>query len=959
MQKLPNFFTFIFLMVLPSLVFAQKGKIRATILDATNGEALFGVTVVIKGTSNGAITDFDGKCEISAEAGVYDIQASFVSYKTVTITGINVKAGEVNYIGEISLSEDVAELAEIVITADVIRNSESGLLTVKRKAANLLDGISSASFRKIGDSDAAAAVKRVPGVSIEGGKYVYVRGLGDRYSKTTLNNVDIPGLDPDRNSIQLDIFPTNLMDNMIVIKSSLAQLPADFTGGIVNIETKDFSDEKVFDVSIGTSFNPGMHFNPNFLVGNTGKTDFLGYDDGSRALPIEARQETIPSPLSQQAPTEVNGFLNKFNPTLGAQDQTSLMDYNLSISSANQMNIKGSNKLGYIVSATYKNSAIHYDDMQIGEFQRRIDPSERDLRYATVQSGALSERNVLVGLLGGLAYKTQNTKLKFTGLRLQNGISKAGQFNIDNDGQAVGQSGYLAYSNNLEYNQRGLTNFLLNGEHHIGQDQWEIDWRISPTFSSISDPDVRKAAFTYSQTDTTFSAGAGGNPTRIWRNLEELNLVSKVDISKKYSFKGTDAKLRFGASHVYKERDFEILSYDLQFYGAQPDFGINPNNVLKPENLYPFGTLYYSSGNNTPNPNQYNSNINNLGLYVSNEFDATEKLKAIVGLRAENYQQRHTGRDVEFASFGSGNNLDNDLVLDSFDFFPSLNLVYALNDLKNLRGSYSRTIARPSFKEMSFAQIIDPITNRIFNGGLFKYGDWDGQLKETRIDNLDLRWEMYTKSGELYSMSAFYKAFDAPIELVRIQEQQTSTEYQPRNVGNGKLVGIEIEIRKNLEFVAAPLRNFNFSGNVSIVRSSIQMTDREFNSRKQYEKEGQTVKNTRAMAGQAPWIINSGFSYENKAKGLDAGLFYNVKGPTLLIVGAGLFPDVFSKPFNSLNFNLNKTLGIEKRTSLNISVSNILNDVWEEVFTGYETNSQNFTSYSPNTSFGVGLKHSF
>lgn len=939
---------------------AQTGIIRGQVIDNANGEGMIGATVVIKGTTEGAITDFDGRFELKTAPGTYDLQVSFVSFESVTIAGVEVKAGEVTVLDGIRLKEAVAQLEDVVITADVIRTSEAALLTIKRKSANVLDGISAANFKKIGDSDAADAAKRVTGVSVEGGKYVYVRGLGDRYTKTTLNNVDIPGLDPDRNSLQIDIFPTNLIDNMLVLKSSVAEMPADFTGGVVNIETKDFPDEKVFDVSLGIGYNPSMHFNKNFLTYNGGSKDFLGFDDGTRALPQDARGSTIPSPVSGASDGEVSTFLKRFNPTLGANKTTSLMDYSFGLSLANQLSLKGSNKIGYIFSGTYKNSTRFYDDMTYGEYQRESDPMVKELRYATVQTGSVGENSVLLGGLAGLAFKTQKTKLMLTLMHLQNGEDRAGQFYIDNDGAAVGQSGYLASSDNLEYNQRGLTNLLLNGEHYNQDGSWKIDWRISPTLSTLSDPDVRKTTFTLRPSDTLFVAGAGGNPSRIWRNLEEENLVGKIDATKEYRLNGNDAKLKFGVSHVFKNRDYEILSYDVQFFGMQPDFGGNPNRVLNDEFLYPNGSVYYSSGNNTPNPNQYNSTVQNLGVYISNEFSLFEKLRTVVGLRGENYVQRHTGRDQAYANgdVANGRNLVDAKVLDSFDLFPSLNLIYGLNDQQNLRVSYSKTIARPSFKELSFAQILDPVSNRIFNGALFPYSDWDGKLSETRINNIDLRWENFMLGGQLFSVSAFYKSFDKPIELVRIAEAQTSAEFQPRNVGNGQLFGAEVEVKKNLDFISPALDKFNVSGNFTFVQSQIDMTNREFNARKNFERDGETIKNTRQMAGQAPYIINGGLSYENGDKGLDAGFFYNVKGPTLIVVGSGLYPDVFAQPFHSLNFNLNKSFGKDQRAGLNFNVSNLLNDVREEMYQSFGAQNQVFTRFSPRTAISVGLKYS-
>lgn len=958
MNKITLSYLVIFLLTTFNL-FGQEGIIRGTVYDEGAGETLIGATVLIKDTNNGAITDFDGKFEIKVAPGTYDLQVSFVSLKTVTISGVVVVAGKPTIINNIYLKEDFSELDEIIVTAELERNSEVAVNIIKMKAPNLLDGIAAATFQKIGDSDASDAVKRITGVSVEGGKYVYVRGLGDRYTKTTLNGVDIPGLDPDRNTLQMDIFPTSLIDNLMVYKSAVAELPADFTGGVVNIETKDLPDEKILDVSFGITYNPSMHFNKDFIQGNTGATDFLGIDDGSRELPEEARNETIPSPVSGNSSQQVNQFLRKFNPTLGATQQTSFMDYSVSLTTANQFGLSKGSKLGYIFSASYKSSTTFFDDVSYGEYQNFNDPNQRELRYATVQNGIQSEKNVLVGLLGGLAYKSENSKLRLTALHLQNGVSTAGQFFIDNDGQAVGQSGYLAFSNNLEYNQRSLTNVLLSGEHHLQENEWEIAWSLSPTLSSIEDPDVRKTSFTYSSTDTTFSAGAGGNPSRIWRELEEVNLVGKVDFIRNSTLFLRPGKIKFGASQVYKDRDYEILSYDLQFFGAQPDFGIDPNNVLIEENLFPNGTLYYVSGNNTPNPNAYNSNVYNLAFYGAAEFNPAERLKAILGLRAEKFTQRHTGRDVEFANLGSGNNLVDEKVLDALDLFPSMNLVYSLKEDYNLRFSYSKTIARPSFKELSFAQIIDPLTNRIFNGGLFKYSDWDGNLVETRIDNLDLRWEAFLPKGQILTVSTFYKKFEKPIELVRIQEQQTSTEYQPRNVGDGTVLGVEVEFKKNLSFLIESAENFSIGGNFTFVESRILMTDRELNARRAFQKDGENIDNTRNMAGQAPYIVNFSLGYDNYETGLDAGFFYNVKGSTLFIVGGGLFPDVYAEPFQSLNFNLNKRFGKNENTSFNFNVSNILNDKREEVYRGYETQDQTFTSFSPGRSVSIGLKYSF
>lgn len=956
--------SFLFLLLLlATAVFSQNGTVRGSVIETSTGDPVISGTVFVVETSGGTVTDLDGTFELSLPEGLYTIQISYIGYQTTTIEEVTVKANEVTLLTSIQLSDDNVTLQEVVVKASAIRRSESAILFLKKDAPAMLDGISSDRMRLTGDATAVEAAKRVTGVSIEGGKYVYVRGLGDRYTKTTLNGVDIPGLDPDRNTLQMDIFPSKLIDNIIVSKNFTANMPADFTGGLLNVETKAFPEERFFNVSFGTSFNPDMHLNSDFLTYTPGKTDWLGFDDGSRELPARATQANIPTPISGAGDQEVNDFITSFNPQLGTQRKTSLLDLSAGVSLGNQFGLKNDDKIGYVFSLSYKSEYKYYDDVSYGEYQRLIDPAFYEMLYATVQDGQLGERNVLLGGLAGLAYKTKSSKYRLTAMRLQNGESRAGKFMIDNDGERVGQSGYIAESDNLEYNERSLTNVLLNGQHVFPESDWKIDWRLSPTISRSEDPDIRKTAFTVRTLNRQFDAGAGGNPSRIWRYLEEMNAVAKVDLTKSYQFKGENAKLSFGASHVYKERDYEILFFDIQFFANQSWPNADPAIVLNPENIFPNtpNSIYYQSGNNDPNPNAYNSTINNTAFYVSNEFTPFTKLKAILGLRAENYVQRHTGRDQRFASgdIENGRNLDNEVVLDNLDLFPTVNLIYALGSEQNLRVAYARTIARPSFKELSFAQIIDPITNRIFNGSLFSYSDWSGQLVPTDVNNFDLRWELFQEGGQLFSVSGFYKQFNNPIELVRIPEQQTSTEFQPRNVGNGQLFGAELEIRKNLAFLSDRLRRFSFSGNFTIVESIIDMTSTEFNARLTYEKEGESLQDTRQMAGQAPYVINAGVTYANPDKGWDAGLFYNVKGKTLEIVGAGLFPDVFFQPFHNVNFSLQKTLGADGNTTIDFQVSNILNDSLESLYSSFRADDEIFNRLNPGRSFGLGISHKF
>lgn len=935
----------------------EKGTIRGKVYDGSTGETLVGVSVMLKGTHHGTATDLDGKFSFEANPGNYDLQLSFISFQTVTIQDVQVKPGEIKLIGDVRMNEASVQLQDVVVSASAIRNTEAALQTLKQKSPAMLDGISAAKIELIGDGTAVEAAKRVTGVTVEEGKYVYVRGLGDRYSKTTLNNMDIPGLDPDRNSLQMDIFPTNIIDNMVVSKNFTADLPADFTGGLMNITTKDFPDRKIFSVSAGMEFNPQIHFNSDFLSYEGGETDFLGFDDGTRALPgnIPDEGELLATPSNGPG---IKNFVNQFTPVLGAHTKTMYADYSLGLSVGNQLDIgsgKDKNaKLGYFFSLSYDASSKFDDNVLYADYKMNSSSTNYNMIYSTIQEGKVGERNILIGALGGLAYKTNYNKIRLTAMHLQNGSSSAGQFSIDNNGLAAGQSGYFATSDQLQYNQRALTNVLLHGTHVIDEKDWEIDWRISPTLSTSDDPDIRKTAFTHeSDGDKVFNAGAAGYPSRIWRELNEINNSSKIDLTKDYKIGGKNAVFKFGANHNYKKRDYEIVKMGYQLSQLSVTFTeADASLLLEPENIYD-GTsgFLYMIPESSPS-NAYESNVHNSAAYVSNELYLFDKLKSIIGLRMENYVMRHTGQDQN-----GSRKLDNDKVLESLDFFPSINFIFEATENQNWRVSYSRTVARPSFKELSFAQIIDPLSNTIFNGGLYAVDEWDGNLRETYISNMDLRWELFWERGQNVSASIFYKDFDAPIELVRLTSGVTSTEYQPRNVGDGRLFGVEFEFNKSLDLLSPFLRNFNINGNVTITQSEIKMTASEFNSRKEFEKEGQIIEQKRDMAGQSPYVINGGLSYSNYESGLSAGLFYNVKGETLSIVGAGVFPDMYVKPFHSLNFSLNKKLGRDQKTKIDLKVSNLLNQNRESVFKSYKASDQLNSLYHSGRAVSIGISH--
>ncbi|MFH1119172.1 MAG: TonB-dependent receptor [Bacteroidota bacterium] len=948
------------LFLLTSAIFAQNGFIRGTVFDDATGESLPGVTIFAVGTTMGTMTDFDGKFNLSIPAGTYNLRISFISYETLNMRDVKVSSGNVMLFENLRLKEARIELAEVTISAEAVRNSEVALLTMKQKSANLIDGISAANFRKIGDSDAASSMKRVSGVSVEGGKYVYVRGLGDRYTKTMLNGVDIPGLDPDRNTLQMDLFPTSIIDNIIVHKSFSPELPADFTGGVVDIETKDFPEIKTLNLSLSAGFNPDMHFNPDYRTYEGSSTDWLGYDDGKRDIPattdIPLFSEVVGNPDGAKG-QRYQEILRGFDPVMGSMKERSFMDYSIGVSAGDQYALKKIT-LGFNVALSYKSNTEYYDQAEYGKYGMFEDSSNLEADVREKQEGGYGVNSVLISGLVGFAIKTEKSKIRINLLKLQNGESKAGVFGFNKTNQGAVFTGV---QHNLEYNQRSMTNLLINGKHFFGG--WDINWKISPTISSIEDPDVRFTRYEVRDGVYTLSTEAGF-PERIWRDLKEQNLSGVLHITKDLTVFNEKSKLNFGGAYTFKERDFSIQNYAINVREWDVPLTGDPNEIFSEDNLWPrYGNSSEGTTYEAPfipfNPNEFNSSNYNMAAYIGWEFKPAKNLRAIVGVRTEKFEQRYTGKNQQQDKV-----LDDEVVMDDLDFFPSANLIYAISENQNLRASFALTIARPSFKEMSFAEIFDPITTRTFIGGLFRDADdlegvvyWDGNLRSTYINNYDLRWEYFGKKGEMLSLGAFFKTFDSPIEIIQYLKREGA--FQPRNVGDGQVIGAELELRKNLDFISTRLSELSVNSNITLTESRIELSATELVSRKENARTGEKVEDYRNMAGQAPLIVNFGIAYNGSENGLEAGIYYNVQGKTLEVVGIADRPDIFTKAFHSLNLNINKSLGEKKKIQVGLKVENILGDSKDSVFGFYKGDDQYFTRLYQGRTFQLRFNYKF
>src|SRR5690606_7045436 len=327
------FFWLAALLYLPGLLFAAEGRVTGKVHDEQDNSPLTGVNVQVVGTDVVTSTDFEGDYTLGLDDGTYTLRFSYIGYAEKEISDVVIAGGGATEL-DVTLELANDELAEVVVTVSARRNTEISLLNMQRNAGVVMDGLSSQSIKRSGASNIASAVRTVPGVSVQDGKYVYVRGLGDRYSKSILNGMDIPGLDPDKNTVQMDIFPTNILENIVVVKSGSAELPADFTGGVVDVVTKDIPSQKQIGISASVGYNSNAHFNNNYVGYQGSSTDFLGFDDGQRKLPLSPTMD-IPNRLGSGRES-VEGITRSFNPIMGAERQNSMPDLSLGFDFSNQ-----------------------------------------------------------------------------------------------------------------------------------------------------------------------------------------------------------------------------------------------------------------------------------------------------------------------------------------------------------------------------------------------------------------------------------------------------------------------------------------------------------------------------------------------------------------------------------------------------------------------------------------------
>ncbi|MEZ4907154.1 MAG: TonB-dependent receptor [Saprospiraceae bacterium] len=930
---------FILLFLFQSFItFAEDsiGSIRVLVVDDETGETLIGANVLVEGQPNGTMTDLDGLAYLNVSPGEYNLDISYISYQTTKIEDIKVETDETVTL-TIRLKPAQVTLSEVVVTANVARNYENAILTVQKKSPKLFDAITSDQFSKVGASDAAGALKKVTGVTISDGKYVFVRGLGDRYSKSTLNGSEIPSLDPNKNAVQLDMFPSNLIDNIIVYKTFTPDLSGDFAGGIVDITTKDFPESFDFQASVGFDYNDQANFNKNFLTAEGSSTDILGYDNGFRALPTEVSKytsSTFPDPyLDKTAITEVSrAFTNKqFQPTTTSH----FLSHSANISIGNLLPVFGK-QLGFVFGLSYSRNFKNYTDgiqnvyEGISQGQTSLD---RDVLSSVNEQKSTDE--VLIGALFNATYKLNNSNKIGIGLlanqsgenefRFQDGLK------LDTNPDSTDR----LQNRGIAYSQRSFVNGLIRGEHLVNSlNKLAINWSNSYTVSSIDQPDLRlmRNAYTISsEGDSTFFVGNNEKPYRFFRYLDETNNNSKLDFTLPMMIKGAKSKLKFGASYTYKERSFRENAY---YYSINynKNYSGDVSELFADENLgYTDGKLRNYLISDFAAPNNYDANQKLFAGYLMIESALSKNISLTTGVRYE-------GTNMYLEAFDGTTGK-----IDAKNLLPSLAFTYNIGEDMNLRFSANRTIARPSFREFA------PLATYDFIGGYIQNGN--PNLKSSTINNLDIRWEQFPKVGEYLSFSVFYKRFINPIENAQVPVAGGSgSQFQYQNVDHSTLYGAEIEVRKYLSSGDNWLHNIKASANFSYVYAFVNVTEEELQSIRTWDPDASDI---RPMYNQAPYSINAGLTYDDKKHGWETGLNFNVTGKRLIVYQIDL-PSIYLTPMPDLNFTLKKSFG--NHYSVRFRAKNILNSAYKEEIK-LASNTYYTTRYSLGRSYSLSFSY--
>lgn len=863
-----------------------SGKIRNL-----RNESLVGVTVKVIGTNQVASTDQEGNYNIYLKPGTkHSFEISYVGFQSKLINNIAV-ADKEQFVIDIVL-EERKSLEGVTVSAKRTTaqlETAASIIQFQKNTGTVASVISAETIRRSPDKNSGEVLKRTPGVSLQDGKFLVVRGLADRYNSAMLNGVLLTSTEPDRKTFSFDLIPSSIIENIIINKAFLPEYPGEWSGGLILVNTKDFPAKNFFNIKIGTWVN-SQTLGKKFFKSKGGKLDWLGIDDGARGLPESYKNK---SSFDQLSVSEKNQIGKSFSNTWMANELIASPDVSFQLNGGYKTKVFGK-KTGLVYGLLY-NKQNRYQNLL--NRQNTFSGTQFDPNFSYDDDKYNQE--ISAGAIAALAVQLNNL----------NKISVKSIVNIHTLNYTTNRNGkdYVrandVLANEFTFKQNTFFTTQLTGEHSVLSDlnfKWYGAFNILDGLS----PDQKRIQYTRSSNTQDPYLLLIGNSlsqesgSRIFQNLSDYIYTAGGDLA--YSFSGFRNKqtLKVGYMMQIKDRLYDAKLFAnylprdnpaLRRLSADKIFDVsNFGNGSISDNLFSFDAI---KGNQF----RYLANTILNAAYLQFDNQLSNKLRILWGARVEHYDQL----------VGSVNKLDpRHIQSKHLDVLPGLNLTYKLNAKTNFRFTASQTVIRPEMRELSFLNLYDFELNASIQGNPL--------LKRSKNTNLDIRYELYPRSGEVITMGAFYKYFKNPIEQIFSEGSGGASTFSYQNPQSATAFGAEVEFRKKLDFYS-PLNHFTLMANASYVFSKVK---------------DDALRIDRPLQGQSPYLINLGLMYDLEEKGLNATLLFNQVGERIYLVGdltAGAgSPDIYEAPRPVLDFQIGKKF-LSNKTELRLSVSDILN----------------------------------
>jgi len=916
-MKTIYYFPLLLINLLTFSLFSQDASVNGKITDAANGEAIFGAKVMIQGTVKGCLSDLNGEYNLTGLApGTYTLEIRAVSYNNKVLTDVKVSSNESKTIN-LNLESVVKSLGPITVTKTINKESSGSLLQIQRNSLVVLDGIPAELIKKSPDKTVGDALKRVSGASIQDNKFAVIRGLNDRYNAAYLNGAPLPSSEGDRKAFAFDIFPVNMLDNLTIVKTASPDLPGEFAGGIIQVKTKDIPVENFQSLTIGAGYNSLATFK-NATHGETGKLDWLGISDKTRAFPSSIPSvNDYPSLISQQA-----DLAKTFSYNWKLSDYTFMPNMNLQYAAGIRKTISEEREFGFIGSLSYNRTNIYQETIR----RSYTDNAAGGTGASQLETDYLDKAYInqtLAGAMANFAFKLNNA----------NTFSLKNLYSINSDYRLINRTGEvnpeesnptLLRSNANWFTTNQIYAGQLNGNHVFVNGKFKIDWSTALSTIQRTIPNLRRSIYTRLKNindpndpnpyDTTWVANISqsnvgpdyGGGMFFSSNNEK---IYSAKLNGTYAMKWGEVKtdIKAGVFTQFRNRDFSARQLGYTKYGVSGGSVNFDNNLLYlpedsiflPEHmgLMSNGLGGFKLSEGTKASDSYKASSNLYAGYLS-FYNAFNHLKLLYGVRIEDFTQKLDALKADKTELH--------VLQHNLDFLPSVNLIYSINDKHNIRLSGSQTLNRPEYRELAPFAFYDFSTQFVLSG--------NDSLKRAKITNADLRYEFYPGNGQLLSATLFFKHFNNPIE--QIARPDVLNEITYKNVPTATNFGIELEAKTtlgNLFFAdsASWLRQFQVFTNLGLIRSKVDVS----------QNVG-TPYASRPLQGQSPYVFNFGMTYQTKAD-LSFTANINKVGPRIYVLGSVLQPDIWEKSRTFLDLQVAKQF-LNKKLELKLNCQNVL-----------------------------------